>query len=107
MCDPATVTRRDAIVRARGNMVTRLCAGLAVVCLGGAANAADLSMTPIYKSRPSMVSSLDGRLKDEYRTFDFIIPGLLDQRFVSATASRDGQGGPTTNRAQTGMNSRF
>ena len=63
-------------------MIKRVCAGLAAVCFLSAADAADLSMTPIYKSRPSAASSLDGRLKAEYRSLDFTSPGQLDQSFT-------------------------
>jgi hypothetical protein len=53
-------------------MIKLLCVGLAVAaCLAGAAVAADLSMTPIYKSRPSASSALDGSLKAEYRPLNF------------------------------------
>lgn len=85
-------------------MVKRLCAGLAVACLAGAAHAADLSMTPIYKSRPSAASSLDGRLKAEYRSLDFIISGQSDYSLAGITKKR----GPINNReVRTGMDARF
>jgi hypothetical protein len=57
--------------RGRGDMVKRLCVGIAAATYLAtplAAGAADLSMTPIYKSRPSVVSTLNGSLKSEYQT---------------------------------------
>jgi hypothetical protein len=64
-------------------MIKLLCVSLAAAaCLAGAAVAADLSMTPIYKSRPSASSALDGSLKAEYRPFNF-----FNQPLASATAS--------------------
>jgi hypothetical protein len=59
---------------------------LAAVCFLSAADAADLSMTPIYKSRPSTASSPDGRLKGEYRSFSFASPGQLERPFADAAA---------------------
>ena len=54
-------------------MIKLLCVSLAVAaCLAGAAETADLSMTPIYQSRLSAVAMLEGRLKAEYRSFDVI-----------------------------------
>jgi hypothetical protein len=68
-------------------MIRHLCASLVVtICLAGAAQATDLSMTPIYKSRPSAASTPDGRLKAEYRPFEFANPGRLGQLSVSAVA---------------------
>ena len=90
-------------------MIKRLCVGLAVTCLVSAAAAADLSMTPIYKSRPSMASSLDGRLKAEYRSLNFISPGQSDPSFTCTVAGIAAkQRGPVTNRwVRTGMDARF
>jgi len=90
-------------------MIKRLCAGLAGACILSAAHAADLSMTPIYKSRPSAASSLDGRLKAEYRLFSFTSPGRLDQALASAAAGVAAkQRPPIDNREiQTGMDARF
>ena len=89
-------------------MVKCLCAGLALAGLVSAADAADLSMTPIYKSRPSAASSLDGRLKAEYGSFDLISPSLLDRPLmgtVAATVPR--QRGPINSRpVQTGLDAR-
>jgi hypothetical protein len=54
-------------------MIKLMCASLAAAaCLASAAETADLSMTPIYKSRLSAIAELDGRLNGEYRTFNFI-----------------------------------
>jgi hypothetical protein len=89
-------------------MIKRLCAGLAMACLLSAADAADLSMTPIYKSRPSAASSLDGRLKAEYRSFSFISPSHFDQPFTGAMGSAAKQRSPANNReVRTGMDARF
>lgn len=89
-------------------MVKLLCAGLAVACLAGAAHAADLSMTPIYKSRPSAASSLDGRLKAEYRSLNFISPGEPDQPLTAAVAEAAKKRGPINNReVRPGMDTRF
>lgn len=74
----------------RGNMVKHLCAGLAVVAVLAtaiAAEVADLSMTPIYKSRPSTASNLNGSLKDEYRLFDPRSSGFQQSVPRAATAS--------------------
>jgi len=61
-------------------------------------------MTPIYKSRPSAASSLDGRLKAEYRSLDFIISGQSDQPLAGSAKKR----GPINNRdIRTGMDARF
>jgi hypothetical protein len=51
-------------------MVKTLCIGMiAVACvvIAIAADAADLSMTPIYKTRPSAPAMLDGSVKDQSR----------------------------------------
>jgi hypothetical protein len=69
---------RDAFVRAdigprsagggRASMVKTLCIGMtAVACLAIAADAADLSMTPIYKTRPSVAAAPTGSVKDQSR----------------------------------------
>ena len=90
-------------------MIKRVCAGLAAVCFLSAADAADLSMTPIYKSRPSAASSLDGRLKAEYRSLDFTSPGQLDQSFTGAAVGVAAkQRGPINGRAiHAGTDARF
>jgi hypothetical protein len=90
-------------------MIKHLCVALAAACLASAADAADLSMTPIYKSRPSAVSSLDGRLKAEYRAFTFIGQDRLDRTFTNSIADTPARSrGPTNDRAvQTGMDTRF
>jgi hypothetical protein len=68
-------------------MIRHLCAALAAALfLAGAAKATDLSMTPIYKSRPSVASTPDGRLKTEYRPFDLANSARLDQSSVNAVA---------------------
>jgi hypothetical protein len=49
-------------------MVKALCVGMtAAACLAivTAADAADLSMTPIYQTRPSAAATLDGSVKDQ------------------------------------------
>ena len=66
-------------------MIKYVCAGLAAACFAYAANAADLSMTPIYKSRPSVASELDGRLKSEYGSFNVVSPGRLDRAATTVT----------------------
>jgi hypothetical protein len=51
-------------------MVKSLCIGMtAAACLAiaMAANAADLSMTPIYQTRPSAAATLNGSVKDQSR----------------------------------------
>jgi len=51
-------------------MVKSLCIGMtAAACLAiaMAANAADLSMTPIYQTRPSAAATLNGSAKDQSR----------------------------------------
>jgi len=51
-------------------MVKYLCIGMsAAVCLAIAiaADAADLSMTPIYQTRPSAAATLNGSVKDQLR----------------------------------------
>ena len=49
-------------------MVKSLCIGMtAAACLAIAANAADLSMTPIYQTRPSAAATLNGSAKDKSR----------------------------------------
>ena len=89
-------------------MVKLLCAGLILACLVSSADAADLSMTPIYKSRPSAASSLDGRLKAEYRSLNFIIPGQSDQPLAGAVAAAAKKRGPINIReVRTGMDTRF
>jgi hypothetical protein len=51
-----------------GSMVKSLCIGLAALaCLAIAADAADLSMTPIYQTRPSAVVTQNGGAKDQSR----------------------------------------
>ena len=53
-------------------MIKHLCTGIVVAaCLSSVCGAADLSVTPIYKSRPSAGAAPDGSLKAEYRTFSF------------------------------------
>jgi hypothetical protein len=62
----------------RGNMVKHLCVGLiALACLAAAisADAADLSMVPIYQTRPSMAATPNGGTKDESRPIDVPDPG--------------------------------
>jgi hypothetical protein len=59
-------------------MIKHLCVGLiALACLAVtiAADAADLSMVPIYQTRPSMTATLDGNTKDESRPTDVPDPG--------------------------------
>ena len=54
-------------------MVRILCIGMtAVACLAIAiaAGAADLSMTPIYQTRPSAAATLNGSVKDQSRPAD-------------------------------------
>ena len=54
-------------------MVKNLCIGMtAVACLAIAiaADAADLSMTPIYKTRPSAAAAPTGSVKDQSRPAD-------------------------------------
>jgi hypothetical protein len=78
-CGPArtAMSFRDVFVRAdngpqgrdRG-MVKTLCIGMtAAACLAIAivAEAADLSMTPIYQARPSAAATLNGSVKDQSR----------------------------------------
>ena len=90
-------------------MIKRLCAGLAGACILSAAHAADLSMTPIYKSRLLVVSLLVGRLKAEYRMIRFNSPGRLDQALVSAAAGVAAKQRPPidNHEIQTGMDARF
>ena len=54
-------------------MVKHLCVGLtALACLAIAiaADAADLSMVPIYQTRPSVAATLNGSAKDQSRPAD-------------------------------------
>jgi len=54
-------------------MVKYLCIGMtaaAGLAIAIAADAADLSMTPIYKTRPSAVASPTGSVKDQSRPAD-------------------------------------
>jgi hypothetical protein len=89
-------------------MIRHLCAGLVVTgCLAGAALATDLSMTPIYKSRPSAASAPDGRLKAEYRPFDFANPGRLGQLSVSALAGVIATPREPMNESRSGDKGRF
>ena len=78
--------RARAFVRVRlgrpkvvlGNMVKHLCVGLAALsCLAiaMAADAADLSMVPIYQSRPSLTAALNGSPKDNSRPINVPDPG--------------------------------
>ena len=68
---------RDAFVRADlgslgrpSDMVKALCIGMtAAACLAVAADAADLSMTPIYQTRPSAAATPDRSVKDQSRLF--------------------------------------
>ena len=56
-----------------GMMVKTLCIGMtAATCLAIAiaAYAADLSMTPIYQTRPSTAAALNGSVKDQSRPAD-------------------------------------
>jgi hypothetical protein len=84
-CGPArtAMSFRDVFVRAdirsrsaqggRGTMVKHLCVGLialACLALATAADATDLSMVPIYKTRPSMAATLNGSTKDQSRPAD-------------------------------------
>jgi hypothetical protein len=51
-------------------MVKSLCIGMTVaacLAIAMAANAADLSMTPIYQTRPSAAATLNGSVKDQSR----------------------------------------
>jgi hypothetical protein len=62
-------------------MFKHLCGGLvAAACMASAtaADAADLSMTPIYKSRPSTAAAPNGSLKAEYRPIHALDTSRLD-----------------------------
>jgi hypothetical protein len=83
---------RDAFVRADlgslgrpSDMVKALCIGMtAAACLAVAADAADLSMTPIYQTRPSAAATPDRSVKDQSRLF-----GVPDgERFKLSPATR-------------------
>ena len=59
-----------------GNMVKHLCVGLiALSCLAIAADAADLSMVPIYQPRPSATAALNRGPKDDSRPANVPDPG--------------------------------
>jgi hypothetical protein len=61
-----------------GNMVKHVCVGLtALSCLviAMAADAADLSMVPIYQARPSATAALNGSPKDDSRPANVPDPG--------------------------------
>jgi hypothetical protein len=88
-CGPArtAMSFRDVFVRAdirsrsagggRGSMVKTLCIGMttaACLAIAMAADAADLSMTPIYQTRPSAAATLNGSVKDQSR------PGSVPDR---------------------------
>ena len=71
-------SRARAFVRVRleeaeAAMIKYLCIGmtaLGCVAITIAADAADLSMVPIYKTRPSMAATLNGSTKDQSRPAD-------------------------------------
>lgn len=67
-------------------MVKTLCIGvtaLACLAIAIAADAADLSMTPIYKARPSAAAAPGGSVKDQSRPAG----ALAGERFKLSTSA--------------------
>jgi len=90
-------------------MVKTFCVGMTVVaCLAIAiaADAADLSMTPIYQTRPSAAASLNGGAKDQSRPT--AVPEGERFKLSPATGAITRAGVPTGGRfSWTGVYDRF
>jgi hypothetical protein len=98
-------------------MVKTLCIGMtALACLGiaiaaDAADAADLSMTPIYKTRPSAAATLNGSVKDQSRPAD--VPDRERFKLSPSTGAITATGAPLSGQILsghvfwTGVNDRF
>jgi len=88
-------------------MIRTLCFGMtALACLAMAADAADLSMTPIYQPRPSAASAPAGSVKDQSRPAD--VPNAERFKLSPATGAIAGTAAPLSGRFfWTGVYDRF
>lgn len=91
-------------------MVRHLCVSLAaaaIVACAPAAEAADLSMTPIYKARPSVAAAVNGSLKAEYRPFTLPDANRLAPAWTAEPAADRPLAPPNDREARAGANERF
>jgi hypothetical protein len=90
-------------------MVKTLCIGtIAAACLAiaMAADAADLSMTPIYQTRPSAAATLNGSVKDQSRLSR--VPDRERFKLSPGTGAITSTGAPLSGHVfWTGVNDRF